>query len=614
MVNREKDVIVPDTSVIINGILSKLLDRDEISTKRIIIPNAVISELQHQANMGKSSGFIGLSELDKIVGITKRKNITLEYLGRRPSLEEIRLAKSGYIDYIIIEVAKTHNALLLTSDKVMELAAKAMGVDVLFIETLEKKEKLYFEKFFTEDTTSVHIIEGVNIRRKRGHPGNWYLEELEDIMYREDIIDLIEEILEYAKIDIDSNIEIDRKNSIIVQLRDYRIVIVKPPVSKRYEITIVKPIKKLKLEEYSLPEKVIKRFEEKAEGIIISGPPGSGKTTFVQALAEWYNSMGKIVKTVESPRDLNVIPEITQYSKNFASSQEIHDILLLSRPDYVVFDEMRDTPDFELYKDLRLAGVGMIGVVHAERPIDAIQRFISRTELGMIPQIVDTVIFIYGGEIKKVYEVYMTVKVPTGMTDEDLARPVVEVRDFITRELEYEMYTFGEEIVVIPISKSKRKEYTKVEEIVIDTIEKEIRKVLKIRDVKVELSGNRAIIYVPERLIKKLIGKKGKRIAGIEKKLGIKISVKPLQDIKEFGEDIGSSLKYKIDIKGNKIIIRFGQEYANRKIRLYLNGMDVGDFIINKKGDIVIKRNEELYDLILNAIDSGEHMEFVLEE
>jgi len=36
--------------------------------------------------------------------------------------------------------------------------------------------------------------------------------------------------------------------------------------------------------------------------------------------------------------------------------------------------------------------------------------------LGMIPQIVDTIIFMDGGMVKKVYEVKLTVKVPHGMT------------------------------------------------------------------------------------------------------------------------------------------------------------------------------------------------------
>jgi ATPase len=178
-----------------------------------------------------------------------------------------------------------------------------------------------------------------------------------------------------------------------------------------------------------------------------------GKTTFAQALAEYYMRMGKVVKTVESPRDMVLPDEITQYSKHYATLGELHDILLLSRPDYTVFDEMRTDEDFKLYADLRLAGIGMIGVVHATSPIDAIQRFIGRVELGMIPSIVDTVIFIKNGVVEKVYELRMTVKLPTGLREAELSRPVIEVRDFLTGELEYEVYTFGEQTVVVPVKK-----------------------------------------------------------------------------------------------------------------------------------------------------------------
>ena len=91
------------------------------------------------------------------------------------------------------------------------------------------------------------------------------------------------------------------------------------------------------------------------------------------------------------------------------------DILLLVRPDYTIYDELRKTKDFRIFADMRLAGVGMVGVVHATRPIDAIQRIIGRVELGMIPSIVDTTIFINDGKVAAIYDVKLTVKVPTGM-------------------------------------------------------------------------------------------------------------------------------------------------------------------------------------------------------
>ena len=47
----------------------------------------------------------------------------------------------------------------------------------------------------------------------------------------------------------------------------------------------------------------------------------------------------------------------------------------------------------------------------------------------------------------------LKVKLPTGMSSSqrDLARPVVEVRDFELGLLEYEMFTFGGEKVVVPV-------------------------------------------------------------------------------------------------------------------------------------------------------------------
>src|SRR4030095_5585790 len=135
-------------------------------------------------------------------------------------------------------------------------------------------------------------------------------------------------------------------------------------------------------------------------------------------------------KTFESPRDLQVSRSITQYGPLEGSFEKAVDILLMVRPDYTVFDEVRRTSDFIVFSDMRLAGVGMVGVVHASSPLDAVQRFIGKIELGMIPNILDTIIFVKNGSINKVYEVSMTIRVPTGMTESDLARPVIEVCDF----------------------------------------------------------------------------------------------------------------------------------------------------------------------------------------
>ena len=100
----------------------------------------------------------------------------------------------------------------------------------------------------------------------------------------------------------------------------------------------------------------------------------------------------------------------------------------------------------------------MIGVIHATTAVDAIQRFIGKVELGMIPSIIDTVIFMNKGEVSRVLALKTMVKVPHGLQSEDLARPVVVVFDFLTGRPMFEIYTFGERTFVVPVTREAAKE------------------------------------------------------------------------------------------------------------------------------------------------------------
>jgi ATPase len=291
------------------------------------------------------------------------------------------------------------------------------------------------------------------------------------------------------------------------------------------EITVVRPLVKLSLNDYRLSDKLRVRLRGRAEGILIAGPPGSGKTTFASSLAEYYNGLGKVTKTFESPRDLQVGPEITQYGPIEGEFSKTASILLLVRPDYTVFDEIRKTSDFQVFADMRQAGVGMVGVIHAAEALDALQRFIGRTELGIIPSIIDTIIYIKDGEVREVYTVSISVKVPSGMVGVDLARPVVEIRNFETGRLEYDIFTFGNESVVLPVTSAK--DYMSIEE----PWKKKILKHLKRYDrgVEIEITGpNSAIVRVHRGVIPKLIGKNGRNIARIEDKFGLRLDIEEL--------------------------------------------------------------------------------------
>jgi len=53
----------------------------------------------------------------------------------------------------------------------------------------------------------------------------------------------------------------------------------------------------------------------------------------------------------------------------------------------------------------------------------------------------------------------MTVKVPHGFRDKDLARPVVEVRNFDNGQLAFEIYSFGNDTVVNELRTKENKQF-----------------------------------------------------------------------------------------------------------------------------------------------------------
>src|SRR3989338_6710454 len=605
--------IVPDTSVIIEGILSECIRNKKISFSEIIIHEAVIAELEHQANSGKAIGFLGLDEIKRIKGLSTESGFVISFKGQRPKAADIRHASLGEIDSLIRQLAYDEDATLITSDKVQSEVALAKGMKVIYYRRPEKGlRKLKLERFFDEATMSVHLRENVPPYAKKGMPGKWEFKELRKALLRqEEIQDMSREIIEDAKLRRDGFIEIERAGSTIVQLGSFRIVITRPPFSDGWEITAVRPVKKLNLSDYKLSDKLMKRVAEQAEGVLVAGAPGMGKTTFAQALAEYYAAQNKVVKTVEAPRDLILPERITQYAISYGDAQEIHDILLLSRPDYTIFDEMRNTDDFKLFADLRLAGVGMVGVVHATSPVDAIQRFIGRVEMGVIPQVIDTVIFIKNGFINKVIALKMTVKVPSGMTEADLARPVVVVNDFETGKLEYEIYSYGEQTVVIPVQSGRDK--TSIHKLAESTILQEFQKYS--RNVEVEMvSENKCIVYVPEADIARIIGKQGANITRVEEKLGLGIDIKSLDEkyqVKGAAKE-NKEVPFELNFKKNNILIEMGLDMQNKDVNIYVGEEFILSAKAGKTGSIKIKKNNPIGRRLMEGMNKREKIRLVV--
>ncbi len=597
---------VLDTSIIIDGEITKMLEAGNIEQESdIIIPLAVLDELQSQASTNKEHGFVGLEEIKKMRELCTAKSISLRFVGQRPDLDDIRLAKHGRIDAIIKDVAMHESATLITADYVQALVAEAQGINAMHIRTPTKTTDLEFEKYFDDTTMSVHLKEGTFPKAKRGKPGNFQLVKIsqEKSTYHQ-LLNIIREVSEASRVTGTGSIEISRSGATVLQFGNFRIAITRPPFSDGLEVTIVRPIIRLELEDYNASNKLMERLSGKAEGIVIAGPPGSGKSTLASSVAQFYTKRGKIVKTFESPRDLQVPDEVTQYGPLEGSFEKAVDILLLVRPDYTIFDEVRRAQDFEVFADMRLAGVGMVGVVHASSPLDAIQRFMGRVELGMVPHILDTIIFVREGSIKKVYELTLTVKVPSGMTEADLARPLVEVRDFESGVIEYEIYTFGDENVVVPVSKLAKG--GQIESGVHKLARSKIMDIVRRFDPSAEvnvISDNKVQVRVSKEAARRVIGKGGSTVSELEEMLGVKI------DVEAKTPTLGKEIEFEISETGSSINILVDDDVIGHTVDVYVEDEYLLSSQVGKKARVKIDKRSESGKKILNAIVAGQKEE-----
>lgn len=328
----------------------------------------------------------------------------------------------------------------------------------------------------------------------------------------------------------DCFIEIEREGCRILQAGDLRISCAWPPFSDAWEITVVRPVAHLKLSDYDLDPRLVKRLSDHQRGVFVVGRPGSGKTTFAQAIAAFLDEeVGAMVKTMEAPRDLQVPQRVTQYAPLEGDLEKTAEIIFLVRPDFVIFDEVRRARDFEIFADVRLAGVGLLGVTHANSALEAVQRLIGKVELGMISQVLDTVIHIEKGSIAQVLELKMVVRAPSGM-ESDLSRPVIEVRTFPSNKMTHEIFSFGEQVVVVPVESGGKQSPTR--RLAAAELARRLQRDIGVQVHHVEMaSDTAATIFVDDGAIGAVVGSGGSGVKALEESFELKLKIKGQGDI-----------------------------------------------------------------------------------
>jgi len=224
--------------------------------------------------------------------------------------------------------------------------------------------------------------------------------------------------------------------------------------------------------------------------------------------------------------------------------------------------------------------------------------------MGVIPHVVDTVIFIKNGAVAKTFSVHMEVKVPGGMTEADLARPTVVINDFETGKQEFEIYSYGSDTVVIPVTEHKD---SPVKELAKLAIIGELQRFVDQVDVKID-SEHKCTVYVPERDIAGVIGKQGKNIEMLEKMIGMSIDVQELTTEPK-KKKFGNPIDFKSEFKNRKILLKVDPEHAGRNITIYIKNDLLMTANVGKNGYIEIREEHKLGKTLKNAITRGDPIE-----
>ncbi len=482
--------IVPDTSVLINEALSKLIEAGEVRDCELIIPLAVIDELQAQASKGRDIGLKGLEELKKIREHARDMNIQIRFSGERPSLDDIRLARSGRIDALIRDVTRAEGGTLYTSDYVQALVAEAEGISVRYIEPYHKPEEPAYKKYLGPDVVNLYLRVGFKPYAEVLRNGRLETIVLDEKPCDEKLLsEVLEEVMAVARIREDADILMLRPEIVILETRDYRIRVMRPPLSDRMEAMIQRDILQVASENTFL-EPIIRECALGRRGILVLNLDGVYVFPIAERIAEKLCEYGIKTRIIGRARRLNTS---APYHGPLDGDLEKTLHLIFSSPlDYIILDEVMDSRDLKLVRGARLADIGVIAFQQSRSIESVAASLLDAINLMMLPRVIDEIILMKCYGVSELWSISTSIRTPRGLSPELGVKNVIE----LTRDGEviYELY----EVDGRPIISNVRMTYERIEK-----AKNLIEKILNeagARDVRLEaLWLDKAVIRVMEK-------------------------------------------------------------------------------------------------------------------
>ena len=186
--------------------------------------------------------------------------------------------------------------------------------------------------------------------------------------------------------------------------------------------------------------------------MIVFGPTGSGKSTFLSTIGRMLVEKGENLFTIESPMTLSI-----RGATRLENTEDAVTTVLLCRPDTVLFDEIRERYHYKQLKDLSLACENIIGSLHATDIFEAIARFASlngERTYGETSTIISRFVQMEKGDIINWFTLKTTLSSQlTGEFYADGERPVTTIYDKDGDELGWIFY-FANDINIVKATRN----------------------------------------------------------------------------------------------------------------------------------------------------------------